>query len=99
MNNDLIFINKKEFLAKDAVFSTSAIHSKMYQEKLGSRPKLQLRVSDCNNAIRLWNYCDTDEDREEFVEKIDTMLKHLSKFRRKIGDEFDKEFNDKRFKL
>lgn len=97
--DELVFINKKQFLCENAVHSTSAIHSKLYKETFDSRPKAQLRIADCLNSMRLWNFVDNSEGREDFVEKVDNMIEHLIEYRVKLGDEFSERFNDERFKI
>lgn len=98
MANEIIHINNKEFLNENALHSTSALHSKLYKTSVHDRPKAQMRITDCNGAIRWWNYVDTDEDRSEFIEKIDNALNFLQKFRNELGQKFEEEFNDSRFK-
>ncbi|BAV39193.1 hypothetical protein BPT24_070 [Tenacibaculum phage pT24] len=105
MSNNLIntlelgtatFINAKEFIAPESVNSTAAIHSKMYKQQK-DRPKCQLRITDCNVAMRLWNFCDTEDERKEFVGKVDTIIEHLLKFRGELGEKFNELFEDPRF--
>ena len=77
--------SNKEFLAKEALHSSSAIHTKIYNSvKDKGRLKGQIRISDCNKMIVIWNFLDNKESKSEYLEKIDTIVNHLLDYKKKI---------------
>lgn len=65
-------VNKKIFLAKDDVLSTAACHIKVFNKP--ERQEYQLRVSDCNMAIKLWGQTTTVESLENGIEKMENLI-------------------------
>ena len=68
-------INKKEFLAKESINSTAAIHTKLRPDGIA-----QIRISDCNNSIKLWNNLNHTDEHAEMMEKIGNTQKTNPKF-------------------
>lgn len=72
-------INKKEFLAKESINSTAAIHTKLRPDGIA-----QIRISDCNNSIKLWNNLNHTDEHAEMMEKINTIITHLEQFKTEL---------------
>ena len=85
-------ITDKEFLAKNSIMSMAAIQTKLYPNG-----QYQIRISDCNNTIKLWGELLIDFDSkeinkisvEEMYEKIDTLQNHLTLFKQKIKEQIN----------
>jgi Ca2+-binding EF-hand superfamily protein len=67
--------NDKTFLAPESINSMSAIHCKIYEDGKGI-----IRISDCHNSIRLWNFVNTQEGAKEMLEKIYMLKRELIAF-------------------
>lgn len=83
---DMSKINNKQFLCEDSMYSSSMIHTKLYPDQ-----RAMIRMSDCNNSIRLWNKFDTKEGQAEMFEKIDTIINHLTAFKQQLIDVLEVE--------
>mgnify|MGYP007071565100 CR=1 FL=1 len=62
--------DKKEFLVQDSILSMAAYHAKIKSEP---NSQYQLRISDCNNTIKLWGNINSLEDIKEGMEKLETL--------------------------
>lgn len=71
--------NQKVFLAPTSINSMAAIHAKIKPEGIAI-----LRISDCNQSVRIWNDCNTKEGKIEIVRKLDTLLDQVHQFRSEI---------------
>ena len=81
-----VTFNKKEFLAPDSLLSMAVIHTKI--KPCG---EAQIRISDCNNTIKLWNDLNDKKQVIEFVEKIDNAMAVLHHLRLEIGNRYPLE--------
>ena len=66
--------NKKQFLTPNAANTMSAVHIKIKQKTNGIE-QYQMRISDCNNAIKLWGDLHTKEDVLIGIEKLTNLSK------------------------
>jgi hypothetical protein len=71
--------NKKMFLAPDSINSMAAIHCKIKEDGIA-----MIRISDCNNSIRIWNDFNSEKEKKEMLLKIEILQKHLLDFRQEI---------------
>ena len=71
--------NSKEFIAKASINSMSAIHTKILEDGIAV-----VRLSDCHGSIKWHNDMNDKKEIIEFMEKIDTVVAHLTKFREEI---------------
>lgn len=78
--------NKKIFLAPQAIESMAAAHAKIYPD----RNQYQLRISDCNSAIKLWGNIITKQDKLTAIEK----LSNLAKIALELKQEIERQLND-----
>lgn len=67
--------NKKVFLAPESINSMSAIHTKIKSDGIAI-----LRISDCNNSIRVWNDMNDKKQVEEMLTKISTIKDVLTEY-------------------
>ena len=65
-------LNKKKFLVPDSILSMAAVHIKVHNTT--ERREYQMRISDCNGAIKLWGSIDSNEALEEGIEKMDSII-------------------------
>lgn len=72
--------NKKIFLAPTAIESMAAAHAKIYV----NRNQYQLRISDCNSAIKLWGDIRTQRDKKIAIEKLDNLAKIALELKQEI---------------
>ena len=82
-------INNKEFLAKTSLKSSANIHTKLYPTG-----EYQIRINDCNGGAKIWGNLFDEVDREEFIEKIDTLISHLTEFRKKAIKQINQTSNN-----
>lgn len=71
--------NKKMFLAPDSLLSMAVIHTKIKQ-----CGEAQIRISDCNNTIKLWNDLNDKKQIAEMITKIESMETSLSEFKQQV---------------
>lgn len=74
-----VIYNKKIFIAPDSLLSMAAMHTKI--KPCG---EAQIRISDCNTTIRIWNDLNDKTEIKEFLTKIDNMMDMLSEFKQEI---------------
>jgi len=67
--------NKKAFLAPESILSMAAIHTKIKNDGIAI-----LRISDCNQSIRIWNDLNNREEIAEMLYKISTIQDVLGDF-------------------
>jgi hypothetical protein len=67
--------NKKEFLAPESILSMAVIHT-----KIKNCGEAQIRISDCNQTIKLWNDMNDKKQVEEMLTKISNLKKNLTEF-------------------
>lgn len=77
--------NKKEFVAKGSINSMSAIHTKILSDGTAV-----VRLSDCHGSIKWHNSMNDRKEIIEFLEKIDTTIRHLQEFRKEIDIKLNK---------
>lgn len=68
--------NKKVFLAPNIITSMAVIHTKI--KPCG---EAQIRISDCNSSIKLWNDLNDKSQAAEMLQKVETLLSNLEAFR------------------
>lgn len=44
----------------------------------------QIRISDCNNTIKIWNDLNDKKQIVEMLEKIDNLIEPLTQFREEV---------------
>lgn len=71
--------NSKIFLAPDSILSMAVIHTKI--KKCG---EAQIRISDCNNTIKLWNDINETKQVKEMLTKIDNIQSQLELFKKQV---------------
>jgi hypothetical protein len=71
--------NQKAFLVPTSINSLAAIHCKIDDKGIA-----KVTISDCNNSMRIWNDFNTNEGKREMVEKLDTLIIHLQKFKAEV---------------
>jgi len=71
--------NQKSFLAPNSILSMAAIHAKIKDDGTAI-----LRISDCNNSVRIWNDFNTREGKIEMVEKLDMLVEQINYFRAEV---------------
>lgn len=71
--------NQKEFLAPDSIRSMAAVHTKILKDGTAI-----VRISDCNNSIRIWNDFNVPMEKEEMLTKVENLIKNLQEFRVEI---------------
>jgi hypothetical protein len=71
--------NQKSFLAADSILSMAAIHT-----KIKPNGEAIVRISDCNQTVRIWNDLNTREGKIEIVEKVDMLINQLEHFRAEL---------------
>ncbi|WP_445454074.1 hypothetical protein [Flavobacterium sp. 25HG05S-40] len=71
--------NKKGFLAPESITSMSAYFTKIYKNGMAI-----IRISDCNNTIKIWNDMNDKKQVEEMLTKIDTLQDALDRFKKEI---------------
>jgi hypothetical protein len=71
--------SKKVFLAPDSDHSSAMIHTKVREDGIA-----QIKIADCNRTIYLWNDINDRKSVREMLGKIDTIISHLSEFRKEI---------------
>lgn len=65
--------NEKEFLSRGSILSMSAIHAKIKADG-----ECSVRISDCNNSIKIWNNLNDKNQVKEMSEKLDMLISALS---------------------
>lgn len=71
--------NHKVFIAPNSIRSMSVIHCKIKENGEGI-----IRISDCNNSIRIWNDLNVLEEQVEIIEKINNIVNSLEHFKREL---------------
>jgi hypothetical protein len=84
--------NRKVFLSPNSINSMSAIHCKIKSDGTAI-----LRISDCNNAVRIWNDFNSKTEKLEMIEKLTTLIDHIEKFRDEISNRVSNIDLSKRF--
>lgn len=74
-----VVFNKKVFLAPDSLLSMAVIHTKI--KPCG---EAQIRISDCNNTIKIWNNLNSKKEVNEMLQKTDTLIEMLQGFRKQV---------------
>lgn len=68
--------NQKEFLAPNSIRSMAVVHTKILKDGTAI-----VRISDCNNSIRIWNDFNVPEEKKEMLSKVDNLIENLQAFR------------------
>jgi len=71
--------NEKAFLAPNSILSMAAIHTKIKADGTAI-----IRISDCNQTVRIWNDFNTTAGKLEMVEKLDMLLDKIQQFKTEI---------------
>ena len=71
--------NQKTFLAPDSINSMAAIHCKIKNDGIA-----KVTISDCNNSMRIWNDFNTNQGKDEMIQKLDTLIEKLWAFRYEV---------------
>lgn len=79
MSNTIKAYSRKTFLAPESIHSMSAIHCKIYDDG-----KAIIRISDCHNSMRLWNFITEQEGKKEMLDKIYMLKQELIAFETQI---------------
>lgn len=67
--------NKKMFLSAKSIRSMAAVHTKIMEDGIAI-----LRISDCNQSIRIWNNLNEKIEVEEMIVKVSNLMAVLSEF-------------------
>lgn len=78
--------NEKIFLAPDSIRSMAAVHCKIKTDGIA-----MLKISDCNNSIRIWNDINSNEEKLEMIQKIRSLKSMLSNFEEEIKSRIPSE--------
>lgn len=71
--------NQKTFLAPESIYSMSAIFTKIHSDGIAI-----IRISDCNQTIKLWNDLNEPEQVVEMLTKITNIQNELEKFKQEV---------------
>lgn len=71
--------NKKTFLAPESILSMAAIHTKIRDDGTAI-----LRISDCNTSVRIWNDFNDENQKQEMLLKVKTLISSLQNFETEI---------------
>lgn len=71
--------NKKAFLAPASLLSMAVIHTKIKPCGEG-----QIRISDCNNTIKIWNDLNDKSQVHEMLQKANLLISMLVDFRDEV---------------
>jgi hypothetical protein len=71
--------NQKAFLAPKSILSMAAIHAKIKPDGTAI-----VRISDCNQSVRIWNDFNNREEKIEMIEKVDMLINQLTHFRAEV---------------
>lgn len=71
--------NQKSFLAPNSILSMAAIHT-----KIKDNGEAIIRISDCNNCVRIWNDFNNENEKIEMLEKLTMLIDQLSIFRHEV---------------
>ncbi len=71
--------NSKIFLVPESINSMAAIFTKIYKSGIAI-----IRISDCNNTIKLWNDLNDPDEVVEMMTKITNVQNELEKFKQEI---------------
>ena len=71
--------NKKQFLAPESLLSMAVIHTKI--KPCG---EAQIRISDCNQTVKIWNDLNDKIQVFEMLEKTDALISNLQAFREEV---------------
>lgn len=73
--------NAKRFLAPQSIRSMAAVHTKILKDGTAI-----LRISDCNNSVRIWNDFNSRFEKKEMLEKVTNLISHLELFKKEIKE-------------
>jgi hypothetical protein len=75
--------SRGDFLNKPFFHSDGTIFSKIVVDERGKHVDFEpeFKISDCSSTITLSFYLDKDEDYENGIHKINTMINHLEEFK------------------
>lgn len=76
--------NKKSFLSPNSIYSMSAIHTKIYEDGIAG-----IRLSDCQQTIKIWNDMNDGSQVVEMLEKIDNIQIVLEEFKNEIRANYE----------
>ena len=71
--------SKKCFLAPNSIRSMAAIHA-----KIKATGEASVRISDCNNSVKIWNNLNSKEEVQEMIEKLDMLIVQLMDFKEEV---------------
>ena len=74
-----VIFNQKRFLAPNSLLSMEVIHT-----KIKPSGEAQIRISDCNNTIKIWNDLNDKKEVEEMILKTENLINHLQEFRNEL---------------
>lgn len=83
-------INEKTFLVPNSIRTMAAVHIKIHED----RQEYQMRIADCNNAIKLWGKTDSKEQLQEGVEKLSNLIIAAEKLKDELHKRLLSEFGD-----
>lgn len=78
-----VIYNDKTFLAPDSINSMAAIHCKIKTDGIAI-----VRISDCNNSIRLWNDLSNKKEVVEMMQKVNTLITTLKGFQSELRERY-----------
>jgi len=78
--------NKKSFLAPDSIMSMAAIHCKIKDDGIA-----MVRISDCNNTVRIWNDLNKKDEPKELYLKVKNLIFSLKEFQNELENRFSIE--------
>lgn len=79
-------LNKKLFLAPDSIRSMAAVHIKVYDNN--ERKEYQMRISDCNNSIKLWGNLDK-ESIKEGIDKMNNLMSACFELKKELLEKYN----------
>lgn len=74
--------NQKFFLLPGSITSMAAVHIKVYNNP--QRKEYQMRISDCNNAIKLWGGISTYDELEDGIQKLSNLIDAASILKKQL---------------
>jgi hypothetical protein len=71
--------NKKAFLETESIRTMAAVHT-----KINKNGEAILRISDCNNCIRIWNDLNIPKEKKEMLIKVKNLRAMLLEFENEL---------------
>lgn len=85
-------INEKIFLLPDSIKSMAAVHIKIHED----RSQYQIRISDCNDTVKLWGGVDDEQELIDGIEKLSNLAKMSRTLQEELQERLDKMIESKK---